>query len=209
MIGRNILESRGILRLTYRVLKSPRKKDLLALLAGADRRSIGRADEVSGMVLKRPALFPELMAGLWNADPVVRMRAADVAEKVSRNQPELLQPFKAELLGLLREASEQELRWHLAQMVPRLLLTQLDRMRVASVLKSYLEDRSSIVKTFAMQALADLASDDTTLLPETVELVHQLTRSGTPAMRARGRKLLAQLGRVKSKTRNVEGSGSE
>ena len=113
------------------------------------------------------------------------------------------------LLGLLREASEQELRWHLAQMVPRLLLTQLDRMRVASVLKSYLEDRSSIVKTFAMQALADLASDDTTLLPETVELVHQLTRSGTPAMRARGRKLLAQLGRVKSKTRNVEGSGSE
>ena len=96
------------MRLTYRVLKSPRKKDLLALLAGADRRSIGRADEVSGMVLKRPALFPELMAGLWNADPVVRMRAADVAEKVSRKQPELLQPFKAELLGLLREASEQE-----------------------------------------------------------------------------------------------------
>ena len=176
--------------------KSVLKKDLLALLTGADRRSIGRADEVAAMVLKHPASFAELMAGLWDVDPVVRMRAADAAEKVSHKQPELLHPFKAELLGLLAEASEQELRWHLAQMVPRLALTQKERLRAASLLKDYLKDRSSIVKTFAMQALADLARRDSALLPETIELLHQLTRNGTPAMRARGRKLLARLARA-------------
>ena len=182
-------------------LKSVLKKDLLALLAGVDRRSIGRADEVAAIVLKHPALFAELIAGLWDLDLVVRMRAADAAEKVSRKQPELLHPFKAELLGLLAEASEQELRWHLAQMAPRLPLTQTERLRAVSLLKDYLNDRSSIVKTFAMQALADLASADPALRPEIVELLEEAMRNGTPAMRARGRKLLAQLRRVDIKDR--------
>lgn len=179
--------------------KSVLKRDLLALLTGADRRSIGRADEVAAMVLKHPALFAELIAGLWDVDPVVRMRAADAAEKVSRKRPELLHPFKAELLGLLAEASEQELRWHLAQMAPRPPLSREEHSRAASLLKEYLKDRSSIVKTFSMQALADLANTEPALLPEIVELLEQAMRKGTPAMRARGRKLLAQLARINIK----------
>ena len=165
------------------------------MLAGGDRRSIGRADAVAAMVLKQPELFAELIAGLWHADLLVRMRAADAAEKVSRKRPDLLHPFKAELLGLLVESNEQELRWHLAQMVPRLPLTREECARAASVLRDYLDDRSSIVKTFAIQALADLAGIDGALLPETVELLQQVTKNGTPAVRARGRKLLARLGR--------------
>jgi hypothetical protein len=43
----------------------------------------------------------------------VRMRAADAAEKVTRRNREFLQPYKKELLGLMVEAKEQELRWHL------------------------------------------------------------------------------------------------
>jgi hypothetical protein len=46
------------------------------------------------------------------------MRAADAAEKVTRVRGELLQPNKKELLGLMTEAQEQELRWRLAAMVP-------------------------------------------------------------------------------------------
>ena len=165
------------------------------MLAGGDRRSIGRADAVAALVLEQPELFAELIAGLWDTDPLVRMRAADATEKVSVKRPEVLHPFKAEILGLLAEAQEQELRWHLAQMVPRLPLTLEECARAASVLRDYLDDRSSIVKTFAMQALADLTSIDAALLPDMVELLLQVTRNGTPAMRARGRKLLARLGR--------------
>ena len=84
---------------------------------------IGRSEEVAAMVSKDPRLFSELMAGLWSTDPLIRMRAADAAEKVTRNRGELLQPYKEELLGLMVETEQQELRWHLAAMVPRLQLT--------------------------------------------------------------------------------------
>ena len=166
--------------------------DLLECLTGGDRRSIGRSDEVAERVLRRPALLGELIRGLWAADPLVRMRAADAAEKVTLDRPELLRPFKAELLRLLDEADEQELRWHLAQMVPRLALTKKERSRAASTLRRYLKDHSSIVKTCALQALADLATSDKSLVLEVKALLQDSVRNGTAAMKARGRKLLPQ-----------------
>jgi len=145
------------------------------------------------MVSKAPAMFPELIAGLWSEDLLVRMRAADAAEKVTRSNRELLQPFKKELLGLMAEATQQELRWHLAAIVPRLVLSAGQRQQAISLLRRYLEDRSSIVRTFALQGLADLAQDEPSLRPDVIELLHESARNGTPAMKARSRKLLAQL----------------
>ena len=84
------------------------------MLEGGDRRSIGRADEVARLILKQPRHFRELIACLWHDDPIVRMRAADAAEKVSAKKPRLLDRRKPELLGLLAETEQIELRWHLA-----------------------------------------------------------------------------------------------
>jgi len=98
------------------------RKHVVRLLQGGDRRMIGRSDEVAVMVSQAPELFPELMVGLWSQDPLVRTRTADAAEKVTREKPELLQPYKEELLGLMVETEQQELRWHFAAMVPRLQL---------------------------------------------------------------------------------------
>ncbi len=148
------------------------------------------------MVSKNPKLFPMLIAGLWSESPLVRMRAADATEKVTRRNRELLRPYKKELLGLLAEAKEQELRWHLAVMVPRLSLNAKERQLAISSLNSYLEDRSSIVKTFALQGLADLAQDDPSIRPKVIELLRESARTGTPAMKARSRKLLFHLERV-------------
>jgi len=167
-------------------------KRLLDKLTGGDRRSIGRADEVAELALKQPALFRELITGIRDADPLVCMRAADAAEKASLKQPELLQAFRSELLRLLDEASQQEVRWHLAQMVPRLPLTQKQRVRAASALRRYLEDPSSIVKTCALQALAEIAATDASLQPEVKTLLQKAVRTGTLAMKARSRKLLRQ-----------------
>jgi hypothetical protein len=60
-------------------------------------------------------------------------------------------------------------------------------------LNSYLEDASSIVKTFALQGLADLAQDDPSIRPRVMEILRQATRSGTPAMKARSRELLIRM----------------
>ena len=154
---------------------------------------IGQSDRVAAMVLKAPELFSELMEGLWSEDPVVRMRAADAAEKVTRKKRELLQPYKGELLGLMAETEQQELRWHLAAMVPRLQLNPKQRNLVTALLVGYLEDRSSIVKTCALQGLADLAQDDPSIRPGVMEILRAATRTGTAAMKARGRKLLGRM----------------
>jgi hypothetical protein len=168
---------------------------LAAVLGGGDRRSIGGSNEVAALVLDQRQRFPELIACLWSDDPIVRMRAADAAEKASAQEPALLEPFKAELLGLLVEAEQQELRWHLAQMIPRLPLNAGERQRAATIFSSFLKNRSSIVKTSGLQALADLSRHDARLRSEVMERIEEAVRTGTPAMKARGRNLLREFRR--------------
>ncbi|MGC2694973.1 MAG: hypothetical protein WA738_04200 [Candidatus Angelobacter sp.] len=182
------------------------RTSILTLLAGGDRRSIGRSDQVAEMVCENPALFRELMAGLWSADPLVRMRAADASEKVARKCPAWLR-YKKELLGLMSETKDPEIRWHLAVMIPRLPLTQRERQQVVSALSSYLEDQSSLVKTFALQGLADLACDAPDIRPRVRELLRQATRGGTPAMKARSRKLLLQMEADEGRHEGLAGKG--
>jgi len=168
-------------------------RQISVLLSGGDRRSIGCSNDVVMLVLSQPRRFGELIRCLWDEDAIVRMRASDAAEKVSAFKAELLKPYKAELLGLLAEAEQIELRWHLAQIVPRLALTAAERKRAAETLQLYLEDRSSIVRTFALQALADISRTDTTLRGQVRELLEEALGAGSAAMKARARKLLKGL----------------
>ena len=170
-----------------------RRRTIVAMLKGRDRRSIGKANQIAKLVLAEPKRFAELLKCLWDDDAIVRMRAADAAEKVTVARPELLNPHKQELLGLLAEAEQIELRWHLALMVPRLELTLPERRRAAESLQRYLEDRSSIVKTFALQGLADLARQDSRLRELAKQTVEESLRAGTAAMKARARKLMKDL----------------
>jgi len=165
------------------------------MLSGGDRRSIGRADEVAALVLAHTARVGALAELLWDSDEVVRMRAADALEKVSRERMDLLQAYKGELLGLMGETEQQELRWHLAAIVPLLELSAGDGNRALEIIHRYLEDSSSIVKTYAMQGLWELSRHNAAMRAGVVELIRDLTRTGTAAMRARGRKLLQEVDR--------------
>ncbi len=166
---------------------------ILKKLAGGDRRSIGHSNEVAAEVLARPALFRILVEGLKSEDPVVCMRAADALEKVTAQRPELLQPHKNALLEIAGRARQQEVRWHMALLCPRMNLRAKERGVAADILFDYLRDKSSIVKSCAMQGLAGLAAHDAALEAKILPLLKELTEIGTPAMRARGRKLLAGL----------------
>lgn len=170
-----------------------RRQAFAGMLKGGDRRSIGKSNQIAQLVLSEPKRFAELFECLWDDDPIVRMRASDAAEKVTAARPELLNAHKRELLGLLYQAEQIELRWHLALMVPRLSLSGTERARAAAALQRYLEDRSSIVKTFALQGLADLARQDSNLQGPVRRVLEESLRSGTAAMKARARKLLKVL----------------
>src|SRR5271155_2824367 len=169
---------------------------LLKKLSGGDRRSIGRSNEVVTYVLAHPAHFRHLVKGLATDDPVLRMRAADAIEKISAQRPELLRPYKRKLLAIAGSTNQQEIRWHAALIIPRLKLTPKERAAALDILFDYLRDKSSIVKTFAMQAIWDLAATDAILKAQIIPLIEELTQVGTAAMRARGRKILQQLERT-------------
>ncbi len=166
---------------------------LLRQLAGADRRSIGRSNQVVKQVLANPKLFRALFAGMLDLDPIIKMRSADAVEKITARRPDLLRPYKKQLLQRAAKTDQPEVRWHAAQLFSRLELTPSERHSVMAILSEYLRDDSSIVKTFSMQALSDIAEQDATLRPGITKQLVRLTQTGTPAMRARGRRLVAWL----------------
>ena len=166
---------------------------ILSKLRGGDRRSIGNVNVVVAAVKKKPGLFKDLVSGLFNSDPIVRMRAADAMEKVSADNPQYLRPFKVELIGLAQQTQQQELRWHMAQMITRLELSPQETKTVTGILFDYLADDSKIVVTFAMQALADLALKKAAISNRVLNAIEKLTQTGSPAIKARGRKLLPKL----------------
>ncbi len=166
---------------------------VLQKLTGGDRRSIGRSDEVVAEVLAEPSLFGPLFEGFFHSDPLIRMRSADAIEKITRQHPAYLQPYKTQLIGQVAQNDQQEVCWHVAQLFSRLELTPAERQAVLQILSTYLNHSSKIVKTCAMQALADLAEQDAALRPGIVARLETLITGGSPAMQSRGRKLLARL----------------
>ncbi len=171
------------------------------MLASGRRLDAGRVWEVVELVEGNPAKLAQLVECLWADDAAVANRAADALERLTRDKPERAQRWKEPLLGLMAEATEKKLRWNLALLVPRLKLTVPESRRVAGVLRSYLDDPSSIVKTSALHGLADLTCQDESSLPEVLDLLRVVGRSGTPAMRARSRILLKAIERHQSKPR--------
>ena len=166
---------------------------IIRKLKAGDLRQKRKSEEVVADVLKKPQLFRQVVAGIAYTDPGVRMRASDAIEKITRFRPELLQPYKKNFLSVFATIDQKEVRWHLAQILPRLELTRKERQQVFDILISFLDDNSRIVKTFAMQGLADIAEMDHSYLPRVVKIVENLMASGIPAIQSRGKKLLPKL----------------
>jgi hypothetical protein len=198
--------------------------DLRALLAqGRYELSVGRVKEVTTLVKSQPRLFAHLVQLIFDEDRGVSQRTADVLERLTASKTGLattrsasnassddldtttitrvLAREKDTLVGLLIEARPEthpkKLRWNLALVLGRLPLTVADCRRAAPVLYSWLDDPSSIVKTAALQALADMTRFDPASLPAVLDLLRIHSRSGTAAMRARSRNLLKRLDRQK------------
>ena len=163
------------------------------LAVGPHRLAVGRARQVAELVLAQPRKTGQLVECLWDEDPGVANRAADALERASAHRPSIAAAWKESLIGLMAEAEQNKLRWNLALAVPRMELTVTEARRVAATLRTWLDDRGSIVRTASMHGLAQLTRSDPSLLTEVLDMLRILSRSGTPAMRARGRILLKQL----------------
>ena len=166
------------------------------LLSVGDLRTAGKSEEVVKQVSANPKLFADVVNAILVDSPGTRMRASDAVEKITRDHPEWLKPYKRQFLTEIANIEQKEVRWHTAQILPRFNLTKNERKKVYDLMLTFLKDQSRIVKTFAMQALTDLAVQDSSYIDQVRKLVKRLMKNGTPAMKSRGKKLLITLDKL-------------
>ena len=112
-------------------------------------------------------------------------------EKASRHAPELLEQHKRKLLGSIASVEQQEVRWHLLQMIPRLRLTLRERQTAFALAESSLCHPSRIVQAEALSAMFELGKESVELRRRAVAKAKNAATSRIPALRARASKLLA------------------
>ena len=172
--------------------------EIQKLLKVGDLRTTGKSEEVVKLALSNPSIFKDVVNAILSDDPGIRMRASDAAEKITHIHSEWLHQYKKLFLDKISKINQQEVRWHTAQMLPRLQLTKTERKKVFALLLTYLEDNSRIVKTSAMQALADIAILDNAYLDQVQRILSSLIKKGSPAMKTRGKRLLLVLEKIET-----------
>ena len=170
------------------------RKTLAAALAGGDRRSIGNANSIAERLRDAPRLVGAAVLLLTDADPVVSMRAADALEKASAGAPAILAPHRARLLQAMATARQQEVIWHLAQMLPRLDLAGTQAGLVARWLERvFAGSDSRIARANALEGLIELAARYPVIRPDAWRVLAVAAKSPLPAVAARARKLARRL----------------
>lgn len=164
-------------------------------LRGGDPKSLGRSAEIALRAAADPSLLDELFQGVGDEDRAVRARCADAIEKAVAAKPEILHPHKDTVLRWMSTVEDWTVREHVCLLLPRLHLTARERRDAFEIARSYLSDRSSIVRTFAMQTMFELANQDADLMSDAVDVIEHALRSGTAAMKARARMLLRRVHR--------------
>ena len=160
------------------------------VLQGGDLRSIGQSNQIAGNVHDQRS-FDLLFDLLFHQDRKVAMRAADTIEKITISNPEFLQQHKKKVLDLCNNAERIEIKWHLAQMAPRLVLTKNERVRVWNVFFKWAKDKneSRIVRANALQGLHALVPYLEENKQPFMQLVSSVYRENIPSVNARIRKL--------------------
>ena len=163
-------------------------------LKGGDLRSTGNADLVADKAARDPSLVKDLVAGLRMEDGVIRMRCADALEKATRARPDYLQKYSSDLLDLLLSPGQpKEILWHWVLLMPRIKWSNVNIDSVYTAIKNCLSNSSSIVKTNTLQGLVDLSRQVPGRKNEITAILSDVSHTGTPAMRARAKKLLEEI----------------
>jgi len=132
----------------------------------------------------------ELVRRLGSKDKLVAERAARTLKKISETDASVLYAWRKALLSEAFRAVDVRVQWNLSIVLGRLPLKGQDKAVVVDLMFERLQDKSGLNRTLAMQALMDLSENDAALRKRVAPIVREALEGGTPAMRARARKLL-------------------
>ena len=168
--------------------------DFKAKLSGGTRTSVGSADQVIEEVLQDTSKLSLVYELFLDEDPVIAMRSSYVAMKVAEHKPESVAPFSDFLFSNMDHFTQQEVRWHVPQLLSHLNLTDDQKNISYRYLMDWAEtDKSKIVGYYSLQAAADIAQTDQDILKDFVPRLKKAHQSGAKSIQNRCKKIAKQL----------------
>ena len=163
-------------------------------LTGGNPRTLGRAEEIVGIVLGQPGRLAELFECVFSDDEIVRLRAGDALEKVCRQRPELFQSYVPRLLNEVSKIDQPSVQWHLAQMLAEVRLDAKDKAAAVRLLKRNLsQSKDWIVINCTMDSLAKFSRENPRLRQWFIGVLREYQTNEYKSISSRAKKLLAQL----------------
>jgi hypothetical protein len=137
----------------------------------------------------------DLMNKLVSENPFDRRCAADLARRVSEREPGMLKKYADLLIDLAFETQleEWQARGHTLLAAAYNTSSRAQRLRLAPLARAMMEDERNAIRAIALEAFSRLAAAEPALREEAVVVLEQARREGTPAMRARARRMLLLL----------------
>ncbi len=165
-------------------------KSLRKYLSGGDLRSIADAHTVVSLIHTQKD-FDELFQYLLTNDRLIVMRAADAIEKITLRKPEYLTGHNQDIINVLERAIDKELKWHVALIASRLDVTKRELHIIWNTLQQWAKDKneSKIVRVNAIQALFDIANQNTELKADFQNIIKTVAAENVPSIHARLKKL--------------------
>lgn len=161
-------------------------KKLIDLLAEGDKRTVNHVTEAVQWLESSPNLISAAIELLRNESEAIAMRAADCLEKFSRRNSFQLNSYKYDLVDVLVNVKQKEVRWHLAQILPRLKLSSSDLKKISKIwIHDYYNSPSSIVRAESLQALYEIRTSYPIIMSDFKKALTHGIDNGTPAVKAR------------------------
>lgn len=166
------------------------------MLKGGHPNSLGRTEEVVGVVLANPARLEELFATMADPDEVVRLRVGDALEKVCREKPGWFVKHVDRLLGDLGQMEQPSVRWHVAQMLHHLRsdLSNDEGQQATKLLQRNLAESTDwVVLNVTMDVLTEWAHHQPQLASWLTPELERLCQDDRKSVAKRASKRLAEL----------------
>ncbi|TFG79185.1 MAG: hypothetical protein E4H26_00460 [Flavobacteriales bacterium] len=165
-------------------------KNFEPYLKGGDFRSTSGVAQLVPMIESQND-FDLLFQYLSAENRLMAMRAADAIEKITIEHANYLTPHITHLIRLFDRTRHKELKWHLAQLISRVPLTNDQLHHIWLILTKWVMDTSEgkIVRVNALQALFDLSKQNIRFEKSLASIFQALEKEEAPSIKARLRKI--------------------
>jgi len=166
----------------------------IKLLLRKDLRTVKQNDMVVQSV-RDQRNFDELFTLVFHRERPLVMRAIDAIEKITREDPFYLLRHKTQLLHVLKSADHKELKWHVAQLISRIPLSDDELKDVWHVLDYWARNvnESKITRVNALQGLFDLSMAHPEFKEKIGSTIAAIDRENIPSLQVRIARLKKKL----------------